>query len=211
MKTIDMTNDPRRAQFEYFRTFANPYVGVTVNCDITVLHRLTQEKGYPFFLTVLYCAVNAANAVPELRRRLRGEEVVEFDRCISSHTVALPDGSYCYCELDCEKPFAEYLPYAIEQVEAAKRAISFDDGEEADRLFFVTCVPWLSFSAIRLPIPNPADSNVRITFGKYFEQDGKILLPVDLTAHHALADGIHLARFFKNFANNIAALRETVQ
>ena len=37
-------------------------------CDITALRRLTQERGLPFFLTVLHCAINAANAVPELER-----------------------------------------------------------------------------------------------------------------------------------------------
>ena len=45
-------------------------------------------------------AVRAANGVPELRRRIRGDQVVEYDRCPSSHTVALPDGTYCYCRLE---------------------------------------------------------------------------------------------------------------
>ena len=44
-----------------------------------------------------------------------------------------------------------------------------------------------------------ADSNPRITFGKCVEQDGKACLPVNLTVHHALADGLHVARFFEAF------------
>ena len=120
MKTIDMASQPRRAQYEYFRTLANPYLSVTANCDITLLRQTVLENGWPFFLTALYCAVNAANAVPELRRRIKGETVVEYETCISSHTVALPDSSYCYCELDCAKPFAEYLPGAQTEVEKAK-------------------------------------------------------------------------------------------
>lgn len=199
MRTVDMTNDPRRAQFEYFRTFANPYASVTVNCDISHLRRTVLENGWPFFLTALYCAVNAANSVPELRRRIKGDTVVEYENCISSHTVALPNGNYCYCELNCSEPFAQYLPYAQTEVEKAKAKRLLDDGEDADRLFFVTSLPWVSFTGISLPVPNPADSNVRITFGKFFEQDGKILMPINLTVHHALADGIHIARFFEEF------------
>lgn len=199
MKTIDMTNDPRRGQFEYFRTFANPYASVTANCDISHLRRTVLENGWPFFLSVLYCAVNAANAVPELRRRIKGDAVVEYETCSSSHTVSLSNGSYCYCELDCSSSFAQYLPYAQAQVQKAKESMQLDDGEDPDRLFFVSSLPWLSFTAISLPIPDPADSNVRITFGKFFEQDGKVLMPVNLTAHHALADGIHIARFFEEF------------
>lgn len=196
MRIIDKKNDPRRAQFEYFRTFLNPYASVTVNCDITPL------KGRkPFFLTVLYCAVNAANSVAELRRRIVGDQVVEFENCLSSHTVALPDETYCYCEIDCSKPFAEYLPYAEAAVEKAKASPSMDDAEP-EKLYFVSSVPWMSFTSLSLPVPNPPDSNPRITFGKAFEQDGKYLLPVNLTVHHALADGIHIAKFFAALEEN---------
>ena len=70
-RTLDLAAYPRRAHFDYFRQMANPYVSVTAPCDITALRRLTQERGLPFFLTVLHCAINAANAVPELRAAAR--------------------------------------------------------------------------------------------------------------------------------------------
>ena len=124
MRRIDMSKDPRRKQFEYFRTFPNPYASLTANCDITHLRQTVLENGWPFFLTVLYCAVNAANAVPELRRRIVNGEVVEYESCISSHTVALPDETYCYCEIDCSGPFEQYLPRAQAAVEQAKQALS---------------------------------------------------------------------------------------
>ena len=92
-KFVDMERDPRREQFAYFRDFANPYLGVTAEVDVTEVLDWTRRTGTSFFLAVLYAAVRAANAVPELRRRLRGGEVVEYDQCPSSHTVALPDGS----------------------------------------------------------------------------------------------------------------------
>ena len=100
-RTLDLAAYPRRGHFDYIRQRANPYVSVTAPCVITALRRLTLERGLPFFLTVLHCAINAANAVPELRQRIRGKGIVEYDRCLSSPTVALPDGTYCYCTLDC--------------------------------------------------------------------------------------------------------------
>ncbi len=205
-RTVDMSSDPRRAHFEYFRAMAIPYASVTVPCDITRLRRVTREREYPFFLSTLYCAVNAANDVPELRRRIRGADVVEYDCCDSSHTVALDNGTYCYCRLNCAQPFAEFLPYAQAEVERAKAHPDIDDGEDGDSLFFVTSLPWLSFTAISLPTPSPADSNPRITFGRFFEQDGRILLPLNLTVHHALADGLHIAGFFRNFQSRVADL-----
>lgn len=196
-RVLDLTNDPRRAHFDYFRSMANPYLSVTANCDITALREKTVRESLPFFLSLLYCAIGAANAVPELRRRIRGEDAVEYDRCDSSHTVALPDGSYCYCRLNCAKLFAEFLPYAQAEVERVKAAPDIDDGEDGDSLFFVSSLPWISFTGLSLPTPSPADSNPRITFGKFFPQGGRILLPVNLTVHHALVDGLHAARFFE--------------
>lgn len=205
-RILDMSADRRKAHYDYFRTMANPYASVTVNCDITHLRETVCQKSLPMFLTVLYCAANAANDVPELRRRIRGETAVEYDSCDSSHTVALPDGTYCYCRLDCRRPFAEFIPYALEKVQQAKRTPSIDDGNDADSLLFVTTLPWISFTSVSLPTPSPADSNPRITFGRFFEQDGRILMPVSLTVHHALADGRHMAAFFETFDRYTASL-----
>ena len=63
-RVIDMGRDPRRAQYDYFRSLANPYAGVTVNVDITALLDWTKRTGSNFFLTVLYAVSRAANSVP---------------------------------------------------------------------------------------------------------------------------------------------------
>ena len=34
------------------------------------------------------------------------------------------------------------------------------------------------------------------TFGKYYEQDGKVLLPMAVQVHHSVCDGFHVARMF---------------
>ncbi len=102
-RVIDMTNDPRRGQFEYFRAMPDPWAGITVPVDITDFLAAVRKRGKPFFLSVLYAVVRAANAVPELRRRLLPDgRVVEYDRCDASYTVMKPDGTgvYLYCLLE---------------------------------------------------------------------------------------------------------------
>ena len=91
-KAIDMTKDPRGGQFEYFRSMTDPWAGITVPVDITEL--LVSLHGRPFFLSFLYAVMRAANAVPELRRRLLPDgQVVEYDHCDPSYTVMKPDGT----------------------------------------------------------------------------------------------------------------------
>ncbi|MCI8301410.1 MAG: chloramphenicol acetyltransferase, partial [Oscillospiraceae bacterium] len=63
---------------------------------------------------------------------------------------------------------------------------------------------WLSYTALIQPVPSPADSNPRITFGKYFTQGDRVLLPVSLLCNHALVDGLHIAAFYQNMEREIA-------
>ena len=56
----------------------------------------------------------------------------------------------------------------------------------------------LSYSNLIQPVPIPADSNPRITWGKYFEETGRVFIPVTVLCHHALVDGVHIGRFYNN-------------
>lgn len=206
-RRIDMETYPRKKHFAYFDGMAYPYVGVTVNVEITAMLAMVRERKLPLFLTLCYCVARAANRVPEFRQRIVEHQIVEFDACPTSHTVALPDGTYCYCDLESGMPFEAFIPYAVEAQERAKARNSIDEdaGDVLDKLLIST-LPWLSFTALINPTPVPADSNPRITWGKFFEQDGRTLLPVAVLCHHALVDGLHIARFFDFLNEEMTAL-----
>lgn len=204
---LDLESYKRKNHFEYFNTLAYPYVGVSVNVDITELLKKVKAQGLPFFLTVCYCVCRGANAVPEFRQRIKEGRILEFDRCRTSHTVALKDGTYCYCTLCDTMPFPDYIPYALRAQERAKRANSIsEEKEETYELFFISTLPWISFTGLTQPVPVPADSNPRITWGKYFVQEGRTLLPVSVLCHHGLVDGVHIGRFFEEFEKEAGAL-----
>ncbi|MDE6932065.1 MAG: chloramphenicol acetyltransferase [Oscillospiraceae bacterium] len=204
---LDMDDFPRRAHFEYFSGLAYPYVGTTANVDITdALKRIKEEK-LPFFLTICYCAVRAANGVPELRQRIKEGRIVEFDQCRVSHTVALEDETFCYCTLENEPDLAAYAAAGRKAQEAAKEKASIEeDPDESLDKFFVSSLPWLSYTALIQPVPSPADSNPRITFGKYFTQGERVLMPVTLLCNHALVDGRHIAAFYHGMERELAAV-----
>ena len=197
-RRLDMSSYARRAHFDYFRAMPNPYVGTTCQVDVTRFMQKIKAEKQPFFLSFLWYAAKAANAVPELRRRIDGEGIVEFSSCCTSHTEAKPDGSYAYCSLDCSLPLQAFLPYARERQAQARALGTIDeDGAESLSLFFVSCVPWFSYTALTQPVPSPADSNPRITWGKYETQGERVSLPLSILCNHALVDGMHIARFYE--------------
>lgn len=196
-KYLDMETYKRKNHFEYFNSLAYPYVGLTVNVDITDLLKTIKAKRLPFFLSICYCVSRAANRVPEFRQRILNNQIIEYDDCLTSHTVALSDGTFCYCDLDSNRPFEDYICYAAYEQEKAKQKNSIDENaDDALGKIFISTIPWVSYTALINPTPVPADSNPRITWGKYFMQNEKVLLPVSVLCHHALVDGLHISRFY---------------
>ena len=196
---IDMDNSPRKAHFDYFRSLQNPMVGVTAEVDVTELVSWCKAQGVSFYLAFMHVAALAANAVPELRRRIRDGKVVEYDACGTSHVEPLLDGSYCYCTLQHDRDWRDYFPYA----EAArKRCVenpSIDEDDDVEGLYFVTCLPWVHYTQLIQPTAGGDESNPRISWGKYApDWRGRLMLPLTLLCHHALVDGAQIAGFFEN-------------
>ena len=196
---IDMTTYPRKAHYDHFRHLPNPHVGVTVDVDVTELVRVCKENGWSFYLAFIRVAALAANAVPELRRRLKGEGIVEYDACGTSHIELLEDGTYCYCTLrhDLAQSWADYMACAAAERDRARSGASIEEEDDVDSLLFITSLPWLHYSAFIQPTGGPADSNPRISWGRFApDHRGRLMLPLTLLCHHSLVDGLQIGAFY---------------
>ncbi len=204
-REIDMKNDVRAAHYGYFCSLANPAAALTAAVDVTeLLARLGRRS---FFLSFLWCVERAANAVPELRRRIRAGKVIEFEACPTSSTVMKSDFSYAYCHLEPGMDYETFLERGNAGLDEAREGGTI--GEEAgDALpcYFISCVPWLHYSHVVNPWGGGEDSNPRFTWGRYERREGRQLIPVTVMVHHGLVDGIHIARFYRNLESELANL-----
>lgn len=207
-RELDLSSYPRKAHFDHYRVLANPYVGVTAEVDVTELAACCKARKWSFYLAFLRAAALAANRVPELRRRIRGEGIVEYDCCDTSHIELLENGTYCYCTLrqDQELPLPAFLDYA-EQTRRRYRERASIEEEDPEGMFFVTSLPWLHYTAFVQP--TGGDSNPRISWGK-FERDcrGRLMLPLTLLCHHALADGLQISQFYRETEAELKRIKE---
>lgn len=215
---LNMDEFPRKAHFEHFCTMASPVVGITAEVDVTDFYKYCKDKGYSFYLGFVHVAALAANLVPELRQRISVKKtegdaaslgIVEYSFCPTSHTESTGDGRYCYCTLYHDKPFDEYMAYALEERRKCRERCSIEDGDDADSMLFVSCVPWLHYSQVIQPTNGPLDSNPRLAWGKVLKNfEGKLMMPLTVLAHHGLVDGIHIARFFEEVERALRELTE---
>ena len=206
-RAVDLASDPRRAHFEYFRTLQNPMLGVTAEVDVTDLKAFCAERGCSFYLAFMHVAALAANAVPQLRRRIRDGGIVEYEACGTSHVEALADGTYGYCTLWHGGDWDEYLPYAASAREACRQNGSIEEDEDVDALYFITSLPWLHYTQLIQPTAGGDESNPRISWGRFeANREGWLMLPVTLLVHHALADGVHVAQFYRELEVRLKAM-----
>lgn len=197
MKKIEIETWARRKHFEFFKAFDAPHFNVTANVDVTNLYTYAKESNQSFFKLFLYGAVRAANATPELRYRIRGEEVVEHEVVHPSFTVMLDEDVFNFCAAT----FYEDLPTFLQEVttrmeRAADKVVVGDD--EPDDLLYITSVPWVTFTSIMHPTHQQQhDSVPRIAWGKFERQGERLVMPLSVQAHHALVDGVHIGKYYE--------------
>ena len=209
-REIDVSKSPRKAHYDHFRHMQNPQVGVTVEVDVTELVQRCKESGWSFYLAFIHAAALAANTVPELRRRLKGEGIVEYESCSTSHVELLGDGTYCYCTLrhDPAQSWGDYMAYAAEARRKARAGASIEEDQEVDSYLFITTLPWLHYSALIQPTAGPQDCNPRISWGKFTaDHRGRLMMPLTLLCHHSLVDGLQMAAFYKAVEDCLAQFR----
>ena len=66
-------------------------------------------------------------------------------------------------------------------------------------MYYISTVPWLHYTQVIQPTGGSEDSNPRFVWGKFEEKDGRVTMPLSVLAHHALVDGLHIARFYEAF------------
>lgn len=197
---IDIDQWPRRAQFEFFKGYDLPHFGVTAEVDVTALRAGCRASDVPFSLACWYAIGEAVNAVEALRMRLRGDRVWVHDRIRIATTVDTGPETFAFVYLPDAPHCPAFVDRASAAIEAARCAVPehMDDRPEDDGVVHGTILPWIRFTQIDHARRLGKDDSVpRIAVGRAVEDTpGRIRMPVGISVHHALADGVHVGRFY---------------
>lgn len=197
VKYIDIEKWKRKKHFEFFNSMDYPHFSLCADVDVTAARKYTKENDISFFKAVLYITAQAANGVPELRQRIRGEKVVEHGAVHPSFTMLTEDDLFSFCLVEYSPGFAGFAGRTERAMEDALKNPRLADPEGRDDLLFVTAIPWVSFTNITHPVHmHPADSVPRIAWGKFHKSGSALRMPVSLQAHHALVDGFHSGKYY---------------
>jgi chloramphenicol O-acetyltransferase type A len=200
---IDVRGWKRRDHYLLFRKYERPFFSATVEVDVTAAWNASRSPGsVPFFLTSLFFMLNAANDVEAFRLRLRPRGVWRHDRVAVGPTIMRPDETFGFVRLD---PAATLADFASNGQVAIAGAVAHRrlDVSDSDDIVFHSVLPWLRFSSFTNALPGRGDSIPRIVFGQCTPMGGRMVMPVAVEVHHALVDGLDVARFFDRFTGYV--------
>ena len=195
MKKIDLDNYNRRGLFNSFKDRDIPYFSTTCNIEIQNLKKFVKLRNISFFVSFSYIISVSVNRIPQLRHRIIDGELYEFKIVDPGYTVLLDDETFSFCDSKFFEDFHTYYEYAIARIEEVKNR---PDQNNADKnhMFFITSIPWFSFTSFVHPYDKLYSSIPIITIGKYFEQGDSWLIPIAIQVHHGVVDGFHVGKYY---------------
>jgi len=197
---VDIAAWNRKATYEFFRHFDDPFFNVTANLDVTNLYRFCKENNLAFSIAALFFSLQAANEVREFRLRMIGETVVEFARVKATQTILNDDETFSFCYFPIQKDVFEFDRSGKIAREKYKSLKTFEVETDRVDLIYFSAIPWISFTGFKhASRQNNRQTVPRMVFGKMSGDGDDLKMPFSVEVHHALVDGIHVGKFYDLF------------
>ena len=203
--SIDLGTWKRRDHYLWFRKYERPFFSVTVDVDVTAAWNKSRKPGAPsFFLSSVFLMLRR-------RQRLSRRSACAFaprgvwrhDRVAVGPTIMRPDETFGFVRLEPAATLSSNLPRRDRQRSRMRRlgkALDRRRRRSSDDIIFHSVLPWLRFTSFTNALPGKGDSIPRIVFGRCVREGRRMKMPVAVEVHHALVDGLDVARFFERFA-----------
>lgn len=201
--SIDMEHWDRR---EIYDKFCGYTFCLTAQIDITSFLSRVREKGVKFYPAACYCIAKTVNENQDYRYGQLNGQVGQWDHVDCHYTLLRKNTSlFTHMVTKYQEAFPEfYQAFSVDRELAENGHELYYQGNSPLDTVHISVLPGLSFTGLSLSKPGGfsgyAGKDISfipfITIGKYFEQEGKIILPLAIEFHHAVNDGYHAQRFF---------------
>lgn len=210
MKKIDIFQWKRKEHFQFFHRMDYPQYNICFNLDITEVLAAIKSKALPFNYSMIYLSTLSVNQVEEFKYRIREGQVVLHETIHPSFTDMTEGSDYFkLIVVEMKSTLRDFIDAAT--VKSKNQAVYFplDELLGRDDFIYYTSIPWISFTHLSHTITlNKDDAVPRISWGRYYADGQKILLPYSVQVHHAFVDGIHIGKFKEKLEENMLKIND---
>lgn len=188
---IDEKTWKRATHCAVFRNCVEPAFCVTFEADITGFRSKVKSQGLSFTLAMVYAMCKCANEIENFRYRFLDGNVVLYDRIDTAFTYLDAETElFKFVNVPMCDNIEEYVSLAAKIAAEQKQYFA---GEPRNDIYMCSAMPWVTFTHISHTNSGKKDNATPLfDWGKFFERDGRLLIPVSVQAHHSFVDGLHV-------------------
>lgn len=190
---IDEKNWKRAMHCQVFRNSVEPAFCVTFELDITNFLKKLREQKYSFTFAMVYSISVCANQIEEFRYRFVDGDIVLFDQIDTAFTYLNKETElFKVVNVPLTESLEEYVELAAKTAEEQQEYFT---GPLGNDVFQFSPMPWVTYTHISHTNSGKKDNATPLfDWGKYFQRDGRTLLPFSVQAHHSFVDGLHIGK-----------------
>jgi len=208
MKEFDIENWNRKSQYQFFKTYEDPFFNITANLEVTNLYKYCKQHHLSFSLACIYVALKSANDITEFKLRFKNEKIYLFDTVNIGSTVLNDDLTFSFCDFEFQKTMSEFDIKGKIVLENHKNGIALNVQDNNLGIIHCSTIPWVSFTGFKHA--RKGDEGLqgipKLVFGKLFTENEIQKIPFSVEVHHALMDGYHVGLLYEKMQQFIVEL-----
>ena len=196
-KEINIEEWKRKEYFEHFTKNEPCTASITLKLDITNIKKLNL-KVYP---ALIYALTKTVNQFEEFRTNKNSQGILGIYETLYPCYAYLKKGNELFTNLwsDSINSYSEfYNSYIHDTTEYGNIQKLIGKDNVPENSFSISMEPWFTFDGFNLNLKNGYDYFLPIfTFGKFFLENEKYLIPLSIQVNHAVCDAFYLQRFLE--------------
>ena len=201
---IDLYSWKRGGMFRYFSRMAPTGYSLTFKVDVTHMKNILDAAGLKFFPAYVWLVTFLLNRQQEFRIAEKDGQIGFYDSLTPLYAhFHNDDKTFSLMWTEYSEDFSVfYTDYIENQRSYGKNhgVLSQPHMTPPPNAYTVSCLPWIALDHFAVhnydnkPYYFPSVESGRIT-----EENGRLIMPLSLTCHHATTDGWHISRFLEEF------------
>lgn len=201
-KIIDKEKYYRKGVYRHFTEDCKCSTSMTARLDVTELVEFSKKTNTKFYINFLYLLSRVLNSRDDYRMGYIWQEdkLICYDVINPIQYVFHDDTETCtpvyttYYE-----DYKVFYDNALKDVESAKQSREYAlDAANHPNWFDASYISWLSYDSLNVELPDGYLYFLPIVnWGKYREENGRLMMPLTVRLNHAIADGFLVANVYR--------------
>ena len=209
-RVIDRETYYRKGVYRHFTEDCKCSTSMTARLDVTALAARSKRTGTKFSVNFLYLLAKVLNSRDDYRMGYlwQTDELICWDVINPTQYVFHEDTETCTPVYTAYDPdYETFYAGAVADIERARATREYGlDAAGHPNWFDASCIPWLSYDALNVELPDGYLYFAPIVnWGRYREENGRLMMPVSVRLNHAVADGFLVANVFRLLQREIEA------